>query len=226
LHATSHIQNSCPTYKSKIMKPKLSLIITFLTFTFQSFGQINPVENLTWSHWYDTPNNYFRLEWEEPESPHDQIIGYNIYRENDLYIFVNETSIYNIGPPVHPANYSNCGGEDFFFYGDGDGFTAFVTAVYSGQIESNAETANIDGPLLSTNKFKRNEIKIYPNPTDGIVNIKSENLKKIKVFTLNGKIIKEYNPKNQIDLSEISKGIYIIKLISESGVLTDKIIIK
>ena len=58
------------------------------------------------------------------------------------------------------------------------------------------------------------------------MNIKSENLKKIKVFSLNGKIIKEFNPKEQIDLSRISKGIYIIKLIFESGISTQKIIVK
>ena len=96
------------------MKPKLHLIIILLTFTIQSFGQINPVKNLTWSHWYDDPNNYFTLEWEEPESPHDQIIGYNIYRENDLYIFVNEMSIYNVYNPVILTTVQIA--EEKFFY--------------------------------------------------------------------------------------------------------------
>jgi len=198
----------------------------FLTFIFQSIGQINPVNNLTWNHWYEFQNNFFILEWEEPDLPHDDLIGYNVYRENELFIFINETSIYNIYDSVYGI-VSNCGGEDFLFYGTGEGFTAYVTAVYNpGQIESTSEAIEIDGPLLILNDVKKHKAILYPNPTDGILNIGNRNLTKIQIFDLTGKLVKEFNPIPLVDLSNLSKGIYLIKLISDEGTITDKIIIK
>ena len=148
-----------------------------------------------------------------------------MYRENELFIFINETSIYNIYDPVYGI-VSNCGGEDFLFYGTGD-FTAYVTAVYnSGQNESTSESIEIDGPLLIINDVKKQKALLYPNPTNGILNIGNKNLTKIQIFDLTGKIIKEFNPNPLVDLSNFSKGIYLIKLISDEGIMTDKIIIK
>lgn len=108
-----------------------------------------------------------------------------------------------------------------------DDFTAFVTAVYgSEKIESAPKSIQVDGPLLSTLKSQKEKFIIYPNPSDGLVNIQNEVLKAIQVFDLNGKMIKQFEPSNQIDLSEISKGIYVIKLISELGVRVDKVVIR
>ena len=210
------------------MKQKLLTFILFLVSTFPLIAQINPVQNLSWSHGYDYGNNYFTLAWEEPEEPHDNLVGYNVYRENDLFIFVTGTSIYNIESPVNPDYGSNCGGESFLFYGNGvDDFTAFVTAVYgSEKIESAPQSIQVDGPLLSTLKSQKEKFIIYPNPSDGLVNIQNEVLKAIQVFDLNGRMIKQFEPSNQIDLSEISKGIYVIKLISELGVRVDKVVIR
>jgi hypothetical protein len=207
------------------MKTILLSFAIFLIFTFQSFGQINPITNLTWNHYYEQPNNYFILEWEEPDLPHDELIGYNVYREDELFIFINETSIYNIYDPVYGI-VSNCGGEEFLFYSTG-GFTAYVTAVYNPeQIESTPEAIEIDEPLLIINYIKKPKAILYPNPTNGILNIGNKNLTKIQLFDLTGKILKEFNPNPLVDLSNFSKGIYLIKLISDEGIMTDKIIIK
>jgi hypothetical protein len=207
------------------MKTFLLAFAIFLIFTFQSFGQINPITNLTWNHYYEQPNNFFVLEWEEPDLPHDELIGYNVYREDELFIFINETSIYNIYNSVYGI-VSNCGGEEFLFYGTG-GFTAYVTAVYNPeQIESTSEAIEIDEPLLIINDVKKPKAILYPNPTNGILNIGNKDLIKIQLFDLTGRIIKEYNPNPLVDLSNFSKGIYLIKLISDEGIMTDKIIIK
>src|SRR5690554_1295438 len=113
----------------------LTLVIS-LTFIFQSIGQNNPIQNLNWNQWYEYGNNFFILKWEEPEQPHNEIIGYNIYQEDELYLFISgETSIYNVDSIYGIV--SNCGGESFLFYNNGEGFYAHVTAVYSpGTVES------------------------------------------------------------------------------------------
>ena len=205
-----------------------TIFLTFATaFTFiTSFGQINPVQNLTWQHWYDMPNNFFILSWDEPEIPHDEIIGYNIYRENDLYLFLtDETSIYNTESIYGIV--SNCGGEEFLFYNDFQGFFAHVTAVYEGEVESDfIETVFIEGAMIGINENKHVKPKVYPNPSKGIVYIESKNLDSILIYDISGRIIREMEPHSQIDLSDFTKGLYLIKLISGPKTFVDKIILE
>jgi sugar lactone lactonase YvrE len=82
---------------------------------------------------------------------------------------------------------------------------------------------------LSTNDFDENTVKIAPNPTTGIVSIlNSENkiIDKIEVVDVLGKIVYEkYQNTTQIDISSVSKGMYIINLYAE-GNKTQKRIIK
>ncbi len=68
-------------------------------------------------------------------------------------------------------------------------------------------------------------INVYPNPTNGIITIKAVNLENIEVFNLQGKVI--YNGiEKEIDLSNNSKGIYIIKVTTDKGVVVEKIVVE
>lgn len=197
-------------------------IAIILTFIAQSFSQVNPINNLTYEDEYDMPITYFILEWDEPTSPHDELIGYNVYREDELYRFQTETSLYYL------ENDANCG-DDFLFYNNSvDGFYAHVTAVYNpGGVESDyTETVFVGGPLLKTNQFKKEKSILYPNPTDGELNIVNKNINAIQVFDATGKLVKELKPQPQIDLFNLSNGIYFVKLNSDNGVLINKIIVE
>ena len=57
---------------------------------------------------------------------------------------------------------------------------------------------------------------IYPNPSDGIVNIKMAAFKEATIYNLSGKRIMR-STDNRIDVSELSEGVYIIKLENRSG---------
>jgi len=186
---------------------------------FTSFGQTNPITNLTWSQTYEFPNNYFSLQWDAPALPHSTLIGYNVYRENELYRFQTGNSLYLL-----PQG-SNCD-IDFLFY-DPAPFLVHVTAVYSpGNTESTfTETVQVLGALLSNPEFKKIDAVLYPNPTNGILNIGNRNLTKILIYDISGKIIKEFKPQPTIDLSSMPKGFYLIKLISDKGESIDKIIV-
>jgi len=78
------------------MKTKLLFFLFFIAFMFSAFGQNNPVENLTFSQSYEYPNNFFELNWEEPAQPHNELLGYNIYRNDELFRFQTETTLYNL----------------------------------------------------------------------------------------------------------------------------------
>lgn len=71
-----------------------------------------------------------------------------------------------------------------------------------------------------------NEIKAYPNPTDGILTIECENCRgqemprTVQVFDSNGRKIMEtslYAPKSIINLTHLDNGVYIINILSSSG---------
>ncbi len=73
------------------------------------------------------------------------------------------------------------------------------------------------GGITGINDIKNSNIKIYPNPTNNIINIegltKNEN-NTIQIFDVQGKLVitKTINEKGTIDLSELNKGVYVIKI--------------
>lgn len=62
-------------------------------------------------------------------------------------------------------------------------------------------------------------ITISPNPTTDLVRIEGIHPNKIKILNMQGQIIKVVLQKNEISLSEIANGIYIMELFNEDGIL-------
>ncbi len=69
-------------------------------------------------------------------------------------------------------------------------------------------------------------INIYPNPTTGIINIEKTTNSEIVITDITGKIIISGTNLTTIDLSNQSKGIYLIKISLEDSVETHKIILQ
>jgi len=71
---------------------------------------------------------------------------------------------------------------------------------------------------------------IYPNPTDGMVNIVSESTSPvtIEVYTANGSMVVTDTFQNDytLDLSGVSKGMYFIKLKTDNKVQIEKLVVK
>jgi hypothetical protein len=78
---------------------------------------------------------------------------------------------------------------------------------------------------LSTDEFRNVDVSIYPNPTTAILNIEANiQLESIKIFNLQGKLVKEFKDSitNFIDVSEMAIGLYILQIESEYGILKKK----
>ena len=149
-------------------------------------------------------------------------MGYNIYRDNESYRFQTQRYLANYG--INP----NCG-QDFMFYeSGGDGFEIHITAVYGVESTESGymETQFAQNNLLNVDRYSKQKALIYPNPTTGIINIGNMNLTEIAIFDTSGKKIKAMAPQAQLDLSDISKGIYLMKLVSADAILVEKIVIK
>lgn len=93
---------------------------------------------------------------------------------------------------------------------------------------------NITCPTtLSTNlvDYNFNFIKVYPNPTNSIVNIEAHDsqIEKIELYDLTGKLlITEITKSNKyiIDISNVGVGTYLLKIFTEKGVKSTKFLIK
>ena len=200
-------------------KPALTIIISIAAI-FQSFGQLNPINNFNWEQWYVCPENFFRLTWDIPNTSQDTLIGYNIYRDAELYRFQTDTIL------NYEAFGGNCG-EDFFDYGE-EGFWCHVTAVYnSAMLQSGYyDSAFVMQAISGTEEIKRFKPNLFPNPTTGKLNIDIQNIKKVFVINGTGKTLKESIEKTEIDLGNFPKGIYFVKVITERGGFVEKIILE
>lgn len=113
------------------------------------------------------------------------------------------------------------------------GGSMYVVFLSDEALRSNGWNASYTSTTLGINDFNLNEnIKIYPNPTSGIFTIQSsyDNSVSVQLFDVLGKqVLKSYTINkglNIINASDLSKGIYLLKLNNELGSSTQKLIIK
>ena len=105
---------------------------------------------------------------------------------------------------------------------------------YYGSASINSNDINIYANLQGANNINTinsNSFAIYPNPSNGIFTISNSDNKitNIEVIDATGKIVNTQtqttNNQYSIDLSNQSKGIYFIKIITTNNIITKKIII-
>jgi len=81
----------------------------------------------------------------------------------------------------------------------------------------------------SSKDYQAFEFSMYPNPTRESINISSTiTLKNLKVFNLLGKeVLHIENPANNVNVSSLNNGVYIVKLESTEGaIVSKKLVIK
>ncbi|MEN9323379.1 MAG: hypothetical protein RL699_1159 [Bacteroidota bacterium] len=206
------------------MKKALYLVL-FLYIT-TLFAQLNPVQNLSWMHYYDYPNNFYELQWEAPAQPHDELLGYNVYRNNELYRFQTETSVYNLNTPLFGI-VTNCTNDFLYFNIQGqpspNGFDMHVTAVYNSGESDYLQTEHCVGPLLASTNFTPKQTLVYPNPTSGVLYLNNQKYTEVLVYNTSGQVVLREQQCSQLDLSNLPKGIYWVKLISANNIQQEKV---
>ena len=79
---------------------------------------------------------------------------------------------------------------------------------------------------LSTNDFENfKQVTIYPNPVKNILNIQLEEnqeVKNIEILTIEGRSVQSIQKASTIDIENLDKGIYLIKV----KTLDDKVSVK
>ena len=115
----------------------------------------------------------------------------------------------------------------------GQSFTATINGNYAVIVTQNACTDTSSCYSVTSLRVIENysdfDILIYPNPTTGTITIEGINIEMIEVINIEGQIIQKTeveNDKTNIVLSLQSKGIYFVKVITNTGIKTEKIVVE
>ena len=82
---------------------------------------------------------------------------------------------------------------------------------------------------LGNDTFTASKIRVYPNPSNGLITIETPTSVDVTITDLTGKVVynaKEVSNQSPINLSNLQKGIYLVKMANTDGIQTEKIILK
>ncbi|KPE51174.1 T9SS type A sorting domain-containing protein [Chryseobacterium indologenes] len=103
------------------------------------------------------------------------------------------------------------------------------TATFNGNTNTTKLLSYLVPGSLSTLETKNipSDITVYPNPSADLVTLKSkEDIKKITVHSLDGKVILSAENRKDIDISGLPEGTYILQGILKNGTSVSKKVIK
>ena len=163
--------------------------------------------------------------------PHNQIINgnylYTAYYHDGLYVhdISNPSTPILMGyfdtfEPNHHDSYMGAWGVYPFLPSGNILLSDMQTGLYIFEV-------NYDNPL-SNDKMLVNKNKIYPNPSDGIINVELTSVSEVELFDIQGgKVYSASDVSNlQIQTDIFSDGIYILKINDNKGTSTHKISIQ
>ena len=159
---------------------------------------------------------------------------------------------YSINARLHDS-YDSGNGQEYtvdamFAYStDGQNYSAGIDDVMDGNITMNGGTiyfavtpyfSGMSGTYLLQIHINRNggfgvdddfatNLILYPNPVKDILHVRCDNIQQYDIFSVEGKLIKSSqtnNNENGIDCSDLGSGIYMVRITTNKGVVTRKII--
>ncbi|MEG1910002.1 MAG: T9SS type A sorting domain-containing protein [Bacteroidales bacterium] len=103
--------------------------------------------------------------------------------------------------------------------------TYYVTAVYESGESQASDTLKVKEINIEIQN-KNNQFKIYPNPVNTNLYVEGENIKSIEILNINGSVLKTQTANNFIDLTDIAKGMYLVRITTLEHTHTIQKIIK
>lgn len=150
------------------------------------------------------------------------------YRNNGSGTFAAKQIIYqapqanNVGQCVNAADVDHDGDPDVLsVFSYSPNYTYSKVSVFKNLVEA-----------LSVAEVDTNQFKVYPNPASSLLNIEGNvMIQKVSLIDINGRALKEFNfdmptSQTQMNLIDLTSGIYFLKIKSEQGIATRKILKK
>ena len=153
-----------------------------------------PVKDLEGQYVYENGIYGAQLTWACDAEP----ISYKVYRNDMLVAEVSETEFVDELTNT-PGNYT---------YG--------VVAVYS-NCESDMVTVNVNVTNVNENEVVN---AIYPNPTNGDLNIYAAAMERISIINAMGQMVYDQavnGDSKVIDMSQFEAGVYMVNVVTENG---------
>ncbi len=179
-----------------------------------------PVQNLDGEYLWNTEEEYGAyLTWDSPEIT-TYLNHFNVYRAE---------AINKDEEPIAEIPYTGAMHYEFFdnlIENQCGGYGYWVTSVYV-KNDDNCESAD-EAVSITVTDVKENadsKIHVYPNPTNGMLNIEGQGTMLISISNLLGQTLQETTAEGNIvlDMSRFESGMYLIRIESADGVTVQKI---
>lgn len=97
---------------------------------------------------------------------------------------------------------------------------------FSPETSASSEVWRLDPALLSVAEENTTNVSIFPNPVTDVLFIQSSTpVTEVTVYTILGQIVlTEKMENNQLDVSSLSKGIYLLQMTNETGAFTQRLV--
>ena len=87
------------------------------------------------------------------------------------------------------------------------------------------DTFSLVRPALAVSNVNKAKVSIYPNPTTDYLNVSSASkISSVEVFDISGKKVRVELADNKVDVQNLVKGSYVIKITDASGTTSQKFI--
>ena len=182
-----------------------------------------PVENLEGMYLWNTSEEYGAyLTWDSPETT-TYLNHFNVYRAEA----VNKNE-----EPIAEIPYNGNAHYEFFdnlVENQWGGYMYWVTSIYikdNEKCESTDEAVSIT--ITNVEENADESIQVYPNPTNGLLNVSGNGAMQITVNNLLGQTLSETKAEGNatLDLSGLGQGFYLVRIATDKGITVKKIEIK
>ncbi len=164
-------------------------------------------------------NEIYRLKNQRPKWDDNLIYKFAYYRFDEI-VKVNGT-IY-VGVMQQSRESINIGfdtsvdNSQYNFFETGNGWE---NSIMKGSLMIRPVIGSSYYIGIEENKHS-NKISLYPNPASNTINISDLPLEKcddVRIYDVSGRLLKHYNNDNILDVSSLSNGLYILKVMTNDG---------
>ena len=176
---------------------------------------------------FELNDNYKpKLKWEKPE-PHDGLSGYYLYRKDGDGEY-RRIKLFGASAVSYTDNTISEEGDYYYrlyaYYGNLDCTSAPANRKY----HPNEFEMHV---YYSPTGIDENEarVKIYPNPTKGLVHVEAEDITQVEAYNMLGQCVlrKEMTGSHAVlDLQDAAPGLYLLRVKTENGTVSKHIAIE
>lgn len=206
------------------------------------------------SYYYQFSNNNYKLDSNGVHNGfRSTLLNYSgVYKQANLQALYNNTYFYTVvgnGFPSNPLSitildstlYSNCATTSSITITNNAGLISSDTLLSKKSIAPyllQDKAINVTPILnftigsnyctvlnLNENSSEKEELNIYPNPSNNIINItSSNNIEEVSIYDINSKKVLTSITNTIIDVSKLNSGLYFIKVKTDQGEFSQKFI--